>query len=137
MGIIKDLQAIGKILQKAGNIKLYEQLLTIQEKTLETMEENKNLKEKIENLKEKIKIKDSIIFEHDAYWEKDKEGNITGGPYCSKCYDSERKLMNLVSCGDIKYSECPICKKVLRIKYGKPWKLRFIENEGTPFDDNS
>ena len=135
MSIINDIQAIGKILQKAGNIKLYEQLLAIQEKTLETMEENKNLKEEIERLKEKLRIKESIIFEHDACWIKDKEGNIVGGPYCSRCYDSERKLMNLVSCGDAKYSECPICKKPLRIKYRKPWKPSKIENEGTPFDD--
>ncbi len=38
MSIINDLQSIGKILQKAGNIELYEKLLTIQENALEFRE---------------------------------------------------------------------------------------------------
>jgi len=136
MGIINDIQAIGKILQKAGNISLYEKLLAIQEKTLETMEENNNLRKEIDKLKEKLKMKDLLIFEHDAYWIKDENRNIKNGPFCSRCYDSSEKLIHLISCPDSGYSMCPQCKIALPISFGKPWKHKpFIKGEDFNDDD--
>lgn len=136
MGIMNDIQAIGKILQKAGNIKLYEQLLAIQEKTLETMEENKNLKEEIEKLKEKLRIKDSVIFKHDACWIKDKNGKVKDGPFCSKCYESSEKLIHLIGCLNPSYSMCPQCNITLPIKFGKPWKQEpFIKGDESNDED--
>jgi regulator of replication initiation timing len=110
MSLITDMQAIGKILQKAGNIELYEKLLTIQEKALETMEQNKNLREENSKLKEKLKIKDSLRFKENAYYTVDQEGNIKDGPFCSRCWDHNEKLICMHLSEKPRSIWCPKCK---------------------------
>jgi len=97
MSIVADLQSIGDIIQKTGDREVYEKFLAIQEKALEILEENNNLKQEIEKLKKQLEIKDSIKFEENVYWIKDKEGNVKEGPFCPKCYDDEKLLMHLIS----------------------------------------
>lgn len=115
MSIVADLQLIKDILKKIGDREVYEKFLTIQEKALEILEENKNFKEKIEWLKKKLEIKDSIKFEENTYWIKDKEENVKKGSFCPKCYDDERILMHLITSPiDKNIKRCPKCKFVIQ-----------------------
>jgi hypothetical protein len=115
MSIVADLQSIKDILKKTGDRKVYEKFLAIQEKALDPLEENNNLKQEIEKLQKKLEIKDSIEFEENVYWIKDKEGNVKEGPFCPKCYDDEKLLMHLVSYAmNSNIKKCPKCKFVIQ-----------------------
>lgn len=115
MSFISDLQAIGKVLQKAGNIELYEKLLSIQEKAVEIMEENQKLLEEKLKLENKLKIKGSLNFETNMYYEVDKKGKRKDGPFCSRCWDHDDKLIRMHQSKKNGSSWCPECKT-----YGGP-----------------
>ncbi|MGA2587180.1 MAG: hypothetical protein ABSF88_09165 [Candidatus Aminicenantales bacterium] len=110
MGIISDVQLIGKALQKAGNIDLYNKLIEIQEKIIDTQRENQELREEVARLNETLKTKDSVYFENNAIYKNGKDG-IKTGPYCSGCWDSENKLINLHESATPGIFTCPICRK--------------------------
>jgi len=118
MSIIGDLKDIGMFLQKAGNADLYSKLIEIQEKAIEIMEKNRELKEENSKLLDALRIKNSLEFQDEVYWMKNKDGTLNG-PYCPKCYDDEGKLLRLVSCPDPTYSQCLKCKYVLETSWKK------------------
>lgn len=93
MGVISELQAIGKILQKAGQIDLYQKISSLMDEILEIKKQNDELREENSELKEQIKIKDSLIFKDNSYYSVDKDGNIKNGPFCSSCWDNSKKLI--------------------------------------------
>lgn len=107
MGVLSEIQLIGKALQEAGKIELYTKLLEIQEKTLEVQEENRVLKERILHLSEELKIKGNLRFGDKAYYLKI-EGSKEDGPFCSSCWDAQKKLIRLHKL--IQRFWCPVCK---------------------------
>ena len=118
MSIISEFKEIANFLQKSGNIGLYKKLIAIQQKNLEIMDENNNLREELAKLKEALRIKGSLVVKNDAYWlEKDKE--TKDGPFCTKCYDDEKKLIHLLSSPDRTYSCCPKCGLTIPIEEGE------------------
>lgn len=113
MSVISEIQAIGKILQKAGNIELYKKLLAIQERALEIMEQNESLRDENSKLKEKLKIKGSLRFENNMYYEVDEKGNKKDGPFCSRCWDKEDKLIRIHKPDENRLTRvywCPECR---------------------------
>ena len=104
MGIL-DLKTIGKILKEAGKIDQYRQILEIQEKLLEMQKEIVGLEEKNKVLEEKLKIKEELFFENNAYWfiKEDKKD----GPFCSCCWDNEKKTVRMQPGGNPAYYSCP------------------------------
>lgn len=113
MTIISDIQAIGKILQKADNIELYEKLLTIQEKALDIMKENESLRNENSELKEKLRIKGSLRFGKNMYYKVDEKENKKDGPFCSSCWDKENKLIRVHKTDGSHFASiywCPVCK---------------------------
>lgn len=109
MSLISDMQAIGKLLKKTGSLGPYEKLLALQEKVLALIIENTELKKEIDRLKDAAELKAHICFEHDAYWLKNGNEEEKDGPFCPICYDSEGKLMRLLSRLDSRFSRCPRC----------------------------
>jgi len=110
MSIIGDMQEIGKVLQKAGNIELYEKLISIQETALKLLEENKDLKEKIQELENQLKIKNTLVFKENAYYSVDAKGIEEKDPFCSNCWDTEAILIRLHETVDHEHWWCPNCK---------------------------
>jgi len=94
MAIFDELKSIGKILQEAGKIEQYQQILETQKKLLEMQKKIQELEKKDRELKEKLEIKENLIFEKNAYWIK-KENGEKDGPFCSVCWDADRKLIRL------------------------------------------
>jgi len=74
-------------------------------------EENFSLKKKIDKLDDTTKIESLLVHEDNHYFKVD--GEKKEGPYCTKCWDSERKLLRL-HIGNkndgLQYFSCPNCK---------------------------
>lgn len=112
MGIFNQLKSIAKILQEAGKIKQYQQILEVQEKLLEMQSKIQDLEKENSELKEKLKIKENLIYRNNVYWinNKDKED----GPFCPRCWDADKKLVRLQPFDKSDYSyDCPNCKSGL------------------------
>jgi len=93
MAIFDELKSVGKILQEAGKIEQYKQILEVQEKLLEMQKKITDLESENKDLKEKLTTKENLKYRNNAYWidEKDKKE----GPFCSRCWDDEKKLMRM------------------------------------------
>ena len=116
MSIVSDFKEIGKFLQQMGNVDLYNKLIENQEKIIEILDKNHDLKEENRRLKEDLEIKNSLIHEKNIYWlEKDNEKI---GPFCTKCYDDERKLIHVIPCPNPKYIKCPKCGLTIKAEEG-------------------
>jgi hypothetical protein len=108
MALFDELKAIGKTLQEAGKIELYGQVLGVQEKLMEIQKRLFTLENENRQLKEKLEIKGSLFFENNAYWTK--EGDNKNGPYCSCCWDNDKKVIHMQPCGNPAYFDCPKCR---------------------------
>lgn len=105
--MLQDIKIIGATLMKAGNIELYKQLLDYQADSQNLIEENLKLKEEIRELKEKFLIQSELEFINNQYF-RNRDGHKLG-PYCSRCWDAESKLVNLHITKN-EFSDCPNCK---------------------------
>jgi regulator of replication initiation timing len=119
MGIIDKVKSIASMIQKVDNIELYKTILDLQANVMELVEENGRLKSDLAEFSEKLKTKESLFFEHDAYWSKKADGT-KDGPFCSNCWDSKQKLIRLHLWGNDEYSGCPNCQKTVHM----PWRSK-------------
>lgn len=119
MGIIDKIKSVAKTIQKIDNIELYKTILDLQANVMDVVDENMKLKNEVAELKEKFKTKESLSFEHDAYWLKKEDGK-NDGPFCSGCWDSKKQLIRLVLAGNDEYSEGSICKRYVHM----PWRSK-------------
>lgn len=74
-------------------------------------EENYELKKKLDKLAEESEIQSKLVHENNHYFVKTENGN--DGPYCTKCWDSEHKLVRIHtgnSSHGVQYYTCPNCK---------------------------
>ncbi len=113
MAIFDELKSIGKTLRQADKIEQYQQILDIQKKLLEMQKKIAELENENKELKEELKLKEDLIFERNAYWIK-KESSEKDGPFCSVCWDSDRKLIRLRK-GNYAHgwAICPKCDKLV------------------------
>lgn len=126
MAIFDELKSIAKTLQEAGKIELYQQILDIQEKLLEMQKRISDIEIENKELREKLKIQESLVFKDNAYWTE--KGGKKDGPYCSCCWDNDRKTIRMQPCGNPAYFDCPKCKN----KGVKIYPERDISTRNTP-----
>ncbi|WP_418482687.1 hypothetical protein [Frisingicoccus sp.] len=115
MGMYDMFKDAVSMAQKADNIDLVKTILELQQKMLELQEENINLNEEKRKLESIISEIKTIEFKDDCYYF---DGD---GPYCSRCYDAEKKKIRMLKfdtqLGSI-YNRCPNCKnEVLKETY--------------------
>jgi len=115
MGIIDEVKSIAKTVQQIDNIELYRNILNLQAQIMNLVDENSKLKAEISSLKEKLVIKENLIFHDDTYWISDPDGK-EDGPFCSNCWDTKQLIVRMLFCGNKEYSECPTCKKPIKIR---------------------
>jgi regulator of replication initiation timing len=118
-----DAPTIAKVLKEANRLDLYEQVFNMRTEMLEMQEANKKLKEENEELTSKLKIKEEIIPKNDCYWI-NKNGQ-EDGPFCSKCFDDDSKLMRLHYSGEDGYYICPKCENGVYAKPGLKTKPEY------------
>ena len=107
MAIFDELKSIAGTLREADKIPQYEQILSIQEKLLEMQKKISELESENKELKEKLEIKDLLIFEKNSYWIE--KNDKKEGPYCSCCWDDQKKTVRMQPCGNPAFYDCPKC----------------------------
>lgn len=112
MVIFDELKSIGKVLQEAGKIEQYQQILEAQQKLLEMQKKITELESENKSLQEEFEIKDTLVSEGNVYWIQ-KDG-IKEGPFCTCCWDSERKLLRLHKSQVSDRVSCPKCNTVAK-----------------------
>lgn len=93
MGILDTAKEAVQLVQKIDNVELYKTILDLQSDALKVMEDNAELREQNKALEEAFKIKDTLVFENNAYFTVHEEKKA--GPYCTYCWDKERQLVCL------------------------------------------
>ena len=94
MDILKNLKEIGELIKKYNNIEAVTEIIDIQQEILNMQNEMFQIKKENEKLKS-IKDIEKRIVRHkgDTYITlRDDDNNIL---YCSRCWDKERKLVQL------------------------------------------
>jgi|BarGraIncu00222A_1022003.scaffolds.fasta_scaffold122507_1 hypothetical protein len=94
-------------MQKAGNMELYRQLIDLSVQVFEMEQENIRLSVRIIGI-QKLKDLESRVVRHDKVYVTI-QGDSKSVKYCSHCWDSERKLIQ-IDARDNQYSICPHCK---------------------------
>ncbi len=115
MGILDEIKSVAKTIQQIDNIDLYRKILDLQAEVMNLLEENGNLKTEVASLKDKLRIKESLVFQQDAYWQKASDGNKYG-PFCTKCWDTEQILVRMLDdpLSRLPCNKCPNCKTVIK-----------------------
>lgn len=94
---------IGTTLRKADKIEEYKQILDLQSVMLEMQSKIVELNEENKKLKQDLEIKGKITFKNNFYY-------VDGvGPYCSRCYDVEKKMVRAHPIND-NHAKCPECE---------------------------
>lgn len=94
MDVLKNLKEIGELIKKYNNIEAVFQIIDIQQEILNMQNEMFQIRKENEELKS-IKDIENKIVRHKGYTYitlKDDSNNIL---YCSRCWDKERKLVQL------------------------------------------
>lgn len=116
MDIVENAKSIYELIKKLNQQDLLEKMADLRDQILNLREENHQLKEKLLEKENK-----NIIFEKGAYFELKQDGTKEG-PFCSVCWDKDKKLIRLKetrvgwydsinNIDDTHQVEiCPICK---------------------------
>lgn len=131
MAIFDELKSIGKVLQEAGKIEQFKQILEAQKELNEMQNKIFELETKNKELEAKLKIKEALVYNKDkkSYWAK--EGD---GPFCSRCWDVDKKDVRLNSIVDNPaFSICPECETEVQTdpNYRPPFTSKMPPNQYT------
>lgn len=107
MSVIEDIKSIGNVLQKAGNIEVYSKIINIQTVIMDLQEQNNTLRKELLDIKSLNDIDENLIFENNMYFIYKDNRSVREGPYCTRCWDENRKLVRLHS-EDVDF-RCPVC----------------------------
>ncbi len=127
MSTFDKLKSIASILQEAGKIEQYKQILETQKELLEIQKNISDLEKENNDLKQKLEIKDSLVYENNAYWivNNDKKD----GPYCTCCWDDSKKTIRMQPCGNPDCFDCPKCNnKVVKVYHNNDYRINKNEN---------
>jgi hypothetical protein len=93
MGVLETAKDAVMLVQKIDNIELYKKILDLQSDALKMVEENGKLRGEVHRLEEAFKIRDTLVFENNHYY--GVKDDTKEGPYCTYCWDQDRKLVRL------------------------------------------
>lgn len=100
---------MGEIAKKLASSEEQKKLYDLRDELYKIIEEKFELQEENQDLKKRLNLKENLYFKNNMYWLK-KENDIVG-PYCSKCYDKDNKLVHFHT--DDNYYRCPVCNFAL------------------------
>jgi hypothetical protein len=109
---------LDKAILKEKIVILVDSLLEAKIQAGETLELIQEKDKKIFELENLLKFKEKIVRNNDRYFQIDENGRPVSDPFCSSCWDSEQKVIYLVSPqeNNENYHKCPRCKN----EYGSP-----------------
>ena len=91
MGVIDTAKEAVQLVQKIDNIELYRTILNLQADALKMVEDNGKLRDRIKELEAAFAIQGTLVFEDNHYFVV--KENIKDGPYCTLCWDNDRRLV--------------------------------------------
>lgn len=94
MGPVETFKEAARVVQALGNKEVYQRILDAEIQAMELVAENKDLKNQVAELQEQSRIKGELVFRDNSYW-LPTDKNEDDGPFCSKCWDDEKKLIRL------------------------------------------
>jgi hypothetical protein len=125
MAVFDELKSIAKVLQEAGKIELYQKILDVQQQLLEMQNTIFELNSENKVLKETMETQETLVFERNAYWiVKDQTKD---GPFCSRCWDDQKKTIRLLPLGNPAYYSCKNCENKSILVYpekDRPSKIK-------------
>ncbi|MBE6317455.1 MAG: hypothetical protein E7081_00555 [Bacteroidales bacterium] len=104
MGLYEGIKDVAKVVQQADNIELYRQLVDLSAQALEMQNEINRLTAENTELRKKQDLEAAIVRHNGLYVTIESNDEIF---YCSHCWDSERKLIQMFT-ENGKY-RCPHC----------------------------
>lgn len=105
MSAFSEIKDVISFLQKSDNIEMVNKVIDVQSKIIDMQEELLSLREEINNLKNNKEIESKVKrHPNDTVITVEDDEKIM---YCSKCWDDERKLIQVSKDND--YYECPKC----------------------------
>jgi len=120
-GAIKTLQKLREISQKMKNAEIRNlaadlslNLADLKLQIAELQEENAGLRVQLKKNSQSASYRDKLTVKNGLYFFKESQSNRPDGPYCTRCFDVDEKLvlvseMSRAFHGIVKY-ECPNCK---------------------------
>ena len=102
---------INKIIEIIKDPDLKLKINDLYSENLKLKEENFELRKKLDKLRGNAKIQSKLIFKDNHYYLPYSEDK-NEGPYCSKCWDADSKLIRLHTHNDcgVQHFECRNCK---------------------------
>jgi len=112
MGIVDNVKDAVKIVQTLDNMELYRRILDLQADAIDLTEELKQKDETIAKLKDALSLKAKMVCKDSTYFTVDDKGEITDGPFCTKCFDVDHIVCRILPTGrtDNPEVQCPKCK---------------------------
>lgn len=111
MEILAALQGVLTLAQGINNTKLTQEIINLQQSILKVVTENNDLvkeniklQTEIDLLKKDAEIKGKKLFKDGAYW------IDNDGPFCTRCFDDESKLIRGRCYTHRNQMYCPNCK---------------------------
>ncbi|MHC4663426.1 MAG: hypothetical protein ACYS8W_17335 [Planctomycetota bacterium] len=113
------LHAAAEFVKAKGNIELYNEInrilddiYDIREKNIELQEDKKALSEVIEVQNKQLELQGKMKFlpRYQSYWIVGEEGKPADGPFCTNCFDKERKGIRLTQTPNHADWFCPNCR---------------------------
>lgn len=112
MGIIDNAKDIAELIKKMGNMELYEKIIDLRDEIFSLREENLQQKEEINKLNNLLNVKQKVFYAAPYYWATI-DGGKKAGPFCQKCYDTDKSLIRLQDCKRGVW-KCLSCQSVVR-----------------------
>ena len=106
MSAFSEIKEVISFLQKSDNIEMVNKVIDVQARIIDMQDELMNLRDENLKLKNNLKIESKLKrFPNDTVITFEGNDEIM---YCSKCWDDERKLIQVTT--DEDYYKCPKCK---------------------------
>lgn len=132
MAIFDVLKTAAKVAQEAGKIELYGQILEVYEKLLEQQKKIDELERENKTLSEKLEIKENLVYENNAYWMI--RNGQKEGPFCTVCWDADKRAVRLHPDGNPAYYRCQKCKTDSVVVYPEKDVVAHQFDREEPFD---
>lgn len=112
MGIVDTAKEVAMLVQKLDNVELLPQMLDLQAQLGDMLEERRSLREENADLRATLTARAMAEFRDNAYW-KPVEGAKPEGPFCTKCFAADDKLVPMHFLQGNGHHVCPNCKTTI------------------------
>lgn len=109
MGALDYVKEVIALAQTVDNVDLLRALTRLEGEVRELTQRVRELEDENARLNEAFAFSKQLVFRNDAMWTE--EG---GGPYCSRCWEVDRRAMRMHAKANPAYTVCPECETMVR-----------------------